>query len=292
MPLENGPDFLCIGMQKAGTGWLFDQLQHHADFWIPPIKEFHYLDRDIVRMSNPRKLLEMSKHSPKRLAKVLSKRRPWDERDVEFLKEAASLAGKPRNIAQYTALFRFKNGLLTGDITPGYSTLSEDVIAEVGRALPGVKVVLLIRDPLDRAWSQICMAARNERFDTALLKDAGRFRAFLEGNETINARSFPTQIVGRWREHAPHIALQHFFLDDIIENPDETRREILTFLGADPGKPSGEVDADHNRKSKVAKLPLTDDIRAVLVDHFRVELLACVDLFGAHATGWAERYGL
>jgi len=289
MPLENGPDFLCIGMQKAGTAWLYDQLKHHPDFWIPLVKEFHYLDRDIVRMSNPRKLLEMMQRAPKRLEKH---RRPWDERDVEFLNEAASLAGKPRDIAQYAALFRFKNGLLTGDITPGYSRLSDEVVAEVGRALPGVKIVLMIRDPLDRAWSQICMAARNDRFDTGLLKEPERFRAFLESSEEVNSRSFPTRMVARWREHAPNVALQYYFLDDVIASPEETRRRVLTFLGADPGKSSGAVDADHNRKSKNVKLPLTDDIRTVMVDHFRGELLACVNLFGTHAEGWASRYGL
>ena len=41
-----GPNFICIGMAKAGTGWLFDQLKHHPDFWMPPIKEFGYLKRD------------------------------------------------------------------------------------------------------------------------------------------------------------------------------------------------------------------------------------------------------
>ena len=41
---RRGPDFLCIGAQKAGTHWLYDQLQHHDDFWMPPIKELHFFD--------------------------------------------------------------------------------------------------------------------------------------------------------------------------------------------------------------------------------------------------------
>ena len=44
MSLPVGPDFICIGMQKAGTGWAYDQLQYHPDFWMPPVKEIHYLD--------------------------------------------------------------------------------------------------------------------------------------------------------------------------------------------------------------------------------------------------------
>ena len=38
------PDFLCVGAQKAGTSWLYRQLELHPDFWMPPVKELHYLD--------------------------------------------------------------------------------------------------------------------------------------------------------------------------------------------------------------------------------------------------------
>src|SRR5205809_6538559 len=38
------PDFLCVGAQKAGTSWLYRQLEPHADFWMPPVKELHYMD--------------------------------------------------------------------------------------------------------------------------------------------------------------------------------------------------------------------------------------------------------
>ena len=38
------PDFLCVGAQKAGTSWLYRQLELHPDFWMPPMKELHYLD--------------------------------------------------------------------------------------------------------------------------------------------------------------------------------------------------------------------------------------------------------
>lgn len=286
--MSMGPDFICIGMQKAGTGWLYDQLQYHADFWMPPVKEFHYLDRDVARMNNPRKLLERAKKSSGKLAN----RRTLDERDMQFLEDAVSFAGRPRNVAEYATLFRFKNGLLSGDVTPGYSRLDDNVVAEVAHGLPHVKIVLLVREPLDRAWSQICMAARNDNFDTDLLKEPAQFRGFIKTSEMVNSRSFPTKIVARWHEHAPGLVLKSFLLDDIIADPDGTRRSLLSFLGADPEKPSGELAAGHNRKSKDEKLPLTDDIKAIMVEHFRDEILDCVNVFGGSAARWPGRYGL
>ena len=38
------PRFLCIGAQKAGTSWLFAQLQSHPEVWMPPIKELQYFN--------------------------------------------------------------------------------------------------------------------------------------------------------------------------------------------------------------------------------------------------------
>ena len=35
VPRRSGPDFICIGMQKAGTRWLYQQLRGHPEFWMP-----------------------------------------------------------------------------------------------------------------------------------------------------------------------------------------------------------------------------------------------------------------
>ena len=40
-----GPDFICLGAQKAGTAWLSQCLQTHPDLWNPGIKELHFLDK-------------------------------------------------------------------------------------------------------------------------------------------------------------------------------------------------------------------------------------------------------
>ena len=43
----SGPDFICFGGQKGGTRWLFDQLSHHPDFWMTPVKELHYVNQSV-----------------------------------------------------------------------------------------------------------------------------------------------------------------------------------------------------------------------------------------------------
>ena len=38
-------DFLGIGVQKAASSWLHENLRNHPEIWVPPRKELHYFDR-------------------------------------------------------------------------------------------------------------------------------------------------------------------------------------------------------------------------------------------------------
>lgn len=291
MPVSSGPDFICIGMQKAGTGWLFDQLQFHPDFWIPPIKELHYLDKPYTNAANAEKFLDIASRKRRRRIR-LAGRRPWDERDIEFLKTVISYDGLAMELDKYATLFRFKEGKLAGDITPGYSGLSDKTIASIAETFPQLRVMIILRDPVSRLWSQISMAHRRERFDRTLLDDSGTFRRYLERSEAVQKVAYASKIVDRWKRNAPALAFQHFFFEDVAQRPDTARREIVRYLGGDPDKASGEIPADHNRKSSNEKLELTDEIKGVIVEHFADELRACATMFGGYAEGWPAQYGV
>ena len=48
------PDFLCIGAQRSGTTWLYQNLRRHPEIWMPPAKEIHYFDeREMIRSLSP-----------------------------------------------------------------------------------------------------------------------------------------------------------------------------------------------------------------------------------------------
>jgi hypothetical protein len=285
-----GPDFICIGMPKAGTGWLFDQLNTHPDFWMPPVKGLHYLGRKNPRMTNATKRLVRSSRGR---SLAWAKGRDGDERDYEFLREAASYSGQPSNLARYASLFRHKGEFLSGDITAAYADLREHDISEIARDLPQVKIILLIRDPVARAWSRLSMAHRRREFDAALLDDADGLRGYLNSAKCVaEERSLPTRILARWSQHAPKLQFRHFLFDDIQSEPEKVRRDVLLYLRADPDKDSGKIPAGHNHKASAAKLVLTDQVRGILVEHFRDELVACAELFGGHARNWLTRYGL
>ena len=284
-----GPDFICIGLPKAGTGWLYDQLEAHPGFWMPPVKELVYLNQE-----NPRlKFVDDKGEAVPRLAERerLVHRTNLDERDKGFLRYAATCRDQPSNLERYAKLFQFKGALMSGDITPPYWALSPEIIAEVAARFPQTKIVLLLRDPVERAWSRISMAYRAGNFDAEMLDSTKRFRRYVAKTPKLGTLA-ATEVRVRWQEHAPRLGFGVFFFDTIAADPGLARSEILTFLGADPDEKSGTLSAGFNRKADSQKLDMTKTAREVLVDFFAEELRASADLFGGPATNWVVRYGL
>jgi len=266
------PDFLCVGAQKGGTSWLFHQLTLHPDFWMPPVKEVHYFDS----------MSKVKRNNPPRCK---------DERDQWFLARLVELSALPYiDLDSYSELFAAKNTLLSGDITPAYSMLNDELIETIVGYFPNLKVIFLARDPVDRAWSQLSMGVRLGNipaFDST--NPAEVLRNLLSPG--VFFRSYPSKIVKRWRRYVRPDLFRIYFFDDLKEDPAGMRRSILSFLGADPDKPSGSLKADYNGQGGKEKLPLTDKVRARVAHFFEHELKACAVELGGHAKSWPARYG-
>ncbi len=276
-----GPDFCCIGAQKGGTGWLYEQLRFHPDFWMPPVKELHYFDR---LWRSPRTSAKDRLRSARKNAR--------DERDRVFLDEMENLLAYPEiDMEGYAKLFAPKNLLLSGDITPGYSALPEEIIERIVGEFGGLKILFLARDPVERAWSHLSMWIRHERIKPFDVTDVKQISKNLLRPEVL-VRSHPSKIVARWRRHVSKDLFRLYFFDDLKHKPAELRRSIIEFLGGDPDKSSGELAADHNSKSKLEKLELTDEVRAHMARFFEHELKACAADLGGPAREWPARYGL
>jgi hypothetical protein len=284
-----GPDFLCAGMQKAGTGWLYDQLAFHPAFRMPPVKEVQYLHRDRPGLGTVRKLQRRLGAKAERGEALRSWRREMDGADLQFLDDLAALRGKERDVAAYADAFsRFKRDKLSGDISPGYSGMSEAAIREVARILPDIRVLQMVRDPVARLWSQLNMALRKDKLDAATLTDVEKLRAHLYERDNLEDMAFASRAAERWRTQAPDIRFRVFFYDDLVERPEDLRRDVLQYLGADPDMGAGR--AGDNRKSKNAKLELPGDVGRMLADFLRGELEASARVFGGPAQGWLKRY--
>jgi hypothetical protein len=282
-----GPDFFCIGAQRAGTGWLYEQLRNHPDFWMPPLKELHYFDRVATGARDPRPPMG-GKYDGRVSA---AGRRGRDERDAQFVNALRELSAKPGvDLEAYCRLFESKGSLISGDITPGYSTLADELIGQIMARLPDLKVIFVARDPVERAWSQLTLAVHHGLIPPFDVTDLEAVTRSLQ-SPTVQERSYPSRIVTRWRRHVSADSFRIFFYDDLKSNPRDLRHAIITFLGGDAEKPSGKFAAEHNSKANRQRLKLTDKARAHVARFFEAELKTCATEFGGPAAGWPKRYG-
>src|SRR5207249_10102693 len=232
------PDFLCVGVHKGGTTWMYPQLDSHPDFWMPPLKELHYFDT-LSRVQRP---------SPPRCR---------DERDLRFLESIKSLSAKPHmDLENYARLFEPKASLLSGDISPSYSTLSNEVIRRIVEYFPTLKVIFLARDPVERVWSHLSMEVHYRQIEPFEVTDIDQVNQNLL-RRGMRLRSYPSAIVARWKRYVHPDRYRIYFFDDLKRNPTELRCSILRFLGADPDKPSRRVTTAYNSWAGMEKLPLT-----------------------------------
>lgn len=116
--------FLCIGAQKAGSTWLHEMLRRHPSLCLPEQKELHFWDW----------------HRRRGLG--------WYSRQFDVSKKARESKVPSRDI-------------LCGEITPCYITLPETDIAEIKALFPDVKLIFIVRDLVERAWSALLMELRN-----------------------------------------------------------------------------------------------------------------------------------
>src|SRR5262249_24239198 len=255
------PDFLCVGVHKGGTTWLYQHLESHPHFWMPPLKELHYFD-------------QLSR------VQCSSSPRCRDERDARFLKSINSLSANPYiDLEHYARLFEPKGPLLSGDISPNYSTLSNDVVRRISRYFPKLKVIFLARDPVERVWSHLSMEVHYQQIKAFDVTDIDEVNRNLLRRGLL-LRSYPSAAVGRWKRYVHPDRFRIYFFDDLQRNPAELRRSILDFLGADPDKSGSRVPADYNNWASMEKLPLTDKVRSHLAQFFKKELKTCAAQLG------------
>ncbi|MEO8955645.1 MAG: sulfotransferase domain-containing protein [Ktedonobacteraceae bacterium] len=116
-PLRLLPDFLVIGAQRGGTTSLYHYLQAHPCIGPASTKEVHYFDRRFNKS-----LTWYQGHFPTRVEKY----------------HTQHLSGQT---------------FLTGEATPCY-LFYPHAPKRVAQTLPHVKLIVLLRNPVDRAYSQ------------------------------------------------------------------------------------------------------------------------------------------
>ncbi len=246
---------MIIGAQKAGTSSIYKWLKEHPQV-IAHAKEIGYFSRHYERGTD-----------------WYRSHFPTEWRRSNFIAEH----GRP---------------LLTGEATPEY-LLDPRAPQRMAELIPDVKLIVSLRNPVDRAYSQFHMNRREgiepvESFTDALALEDPRFggvgalsRATRHRPSMANwthylRRGHYAAALSGWFAAFPRERFCIVTFDDLTTRADRTVGALESFLGLAPY--THDALAPHNTGSYP---PLDEATRRALVDYFRphnkrlYELLGC-----------------
>ncbi len=292
------PTFLGIGAQKAGTTWLYCYLNRHRQIWFPPQKELHFFDRS-TKYSNQNGLATDSVLS--RIVGSESWERIKTARRIHVLHRCLK-SGSRKQFKQaiWWSKFLFSDydeswysnffsGASShqhrGEMTPAYSILDSEDIAQIKKINPDIKLIFLIRNPIDRAWSAI-----------RYLKDRGYLDVKLDSSkEIIAALKQPRMILRGDYERTIDAYLEHFdssqilvgFYDAIQNDPVTLMSEITTFLGVESFEEDCMKTKRYVNKSPQSQMP--NRVRDYLLETYSPLINRLAMTFGSYASVWKTK---
>jgi hypothetical protein len=150
------PNFFIVGTGKAGTTSLYHYLRQHPQIYLSPIKEPCYFAEEICQEN----LSESYRQHVRRMS-----RRQF----LPFGGQARPFDWLVKDWGDYLRLFEdARNAPAVGEATVAY-LWSETAAGNIATQIPGAKIVIMLRDPADRAFSQYA-----HQLNTGLLR--GTFR--------------------------------------------------------------------------------------------------------------------
>ena len=203
------PDFLIVGAAKSGTTSLYYYLRHHSDIFMSFLKE------------------------------------PWFFSFVNSPPNYASpepLHGVIWKLEDYIDLFKdSKSNQLMGEASPSYLYTYERTIKDIkniyGENYKKLKIIIILRNPVERAFSQFMMFKREnmEQLDFKHALSLETIEARLKNNwnifyDYIGFGLYFNQ-VNAFANEFP--SLKILFYDDLVENQTLVLKELCEFLNID-----------------------------------------------------------
>ena len=288
------PVFLGIGAARSGTTWIDAQLRKSPQIWMPRRKELHYFTRSLEYPSSShladnsliKRLISLSGHNirfKRELIKAFG-------RDILYF-DVAQLVWDSRyffgNYSDewYQSLFESKSDYVTGEITPAYSLLNDNDLARLSRFLPKLKLIFIMRNPIDRAWSTI--GYHEKRENKLLTKLPPNEIIEYLSREAITVRSNYVNIIKRWEKYYPKEQILTAFYDEISCSPSLLLDRICDFLGIDH---IHLTDKDKKRRVNVSvKSEMPTAVREYLTEYYRDQIQSLSEIYGSYAKDWLER---
>lgn len=281
------PVFLLgVGAQKAGTSWLWQYLKRHPQCAIGEIKEYAIFNSvmmaDTFPLRKRMRLKRLSILATQRLTQLEAGAEPDDHTEFLALMDNIALElDMTRYVPHFQDLLRRQPGTrLVADITPEYCALSPDDFRTIRTMLTDggfeVRVVYLMRDPVERCYSMMRMGERNAAREGAQKRNNAHERFAREAVQPWNEirTRYDNTIRVLEQVFAPH-ELHFEFYERFISA--EGTRALTSFLGIDFVEPNLEFRANASPRGS----ELGAESIAIVREFYDPVYRFCADRFGA-----------
>jgi hypothetical protein len=249
------PSFIIIGTQRGGTTSFYKYLVAHPQIASAFLKEVHYFDHN-------------------------------HEKGMRWYKSHF-----PTLLYYYFKRLLTKKNMIAGESSP-YYLLHPHAPRRILKVLPNVKIIVLLRNPIDRALSHYNHEVKNKRenlsFEQAISSEDERINGELDKmlrNEKYVStpllrhsyilRGFYSKQIKNWFTHFPKNNFLFIKSENFYDNPAETMDLAFEFLG---------VDSFHNNNYEVHNNltynPMSKQLRLKLKDIFESHNKSLSELLG------------
>jgi hypothetical protein len=243
------PTFLIIGAQKGGTRWLRSNLGEHPEIFT--VAEELWFFNDVGERFTVRG-------------------EKW------YRRQFAAWSGEPA----------------VGEATPGYMMWKHEppVVAErIHQIVPDVRLVAVLRNPIDRAQSALVHHIKHQRFpaDAVLLDVVRREPPETEGKNLIAGGWYAASLRPYVERFGPQLLV--VLNDDIADDAAGLYQSVVAHVGATPGfQPPGldEVKFSNQPAKKSRRNGLTHDERVELYEYFRDDVAELEVMLGRDLSAW------
>lgn len=221
--IYNLPDFLIVGAAKSGTTFLHYTLGKSKSIDFPLVKEPHFFSF----FNSPPNF-----RSPEKLPTTVSE------------------------ISEYARLFKGK-GILLGDASPSalycHETAINNIFELYGEAAKKLKIILILRNPVDRAWSQYWHFRKNfnesDDFINVIKKETISSRLNDGWNifyDYIGFGMYSEQVLAYYKNFDN---VKVFLFEDLKNGPEKLINDICEYLEID------RLNVDNKRMYNPSGLP-------------------------------------
>ncbi len=199
------PNFIIIGAGKSGTTTIYEWLRQHPEVYMSPVKETNFFALEGLDINS-------IGTDPKQLQHY-----PWSVTNRQAYEELFAAATNEKAI---------------GEVSPMY-LYSPKAAAAIKNTIPQVKIVAILRQPVDRLHSRFMHLARESREPAENYDQVFDKNSIWWQRDDLVREGLYGQYLRRYFELFDPENIRIFLYEDLRHNPERLMRQLFDFLDVD-----------------------------------------------------------